>query len=826
MELSPAVPASVDRDTAAPASSAGLATSDPYRADQAPLDRTPHGQAPSDQAPSDQVAIKQVAIEQVAIDPVASGRAASDAAAIDQAAVERGAAIARRFDRLIEEVHAHRPSEDTAPIRKAWEFCVRYHEGQMRASGEPYIIHPLEVAEVLAEMKLDATAIAAGLLHDAVEDTPVTSAEIAAEFGEQVAHIVEGVTKIDKIQFANREDRQAENVRKMLLAMVSDVRVVLIKLADRLHNMRTLEHLKADRQEAIARETLDIYAPLAHRLGMGKVRGELEDLAFRYTDSVSYQQVSEAVEARRVDGEQFLAQVVDTVVEQLREHNIKARVEWRIKRLFSIWQKLQKSQVSVDQVFDLLAIRIITEDKADCYGVLGLIHMLWRPVPGRVKDFIAIPRANLYQSLHTTVMGDSGHQFEVQIRTEEMHRIAEEGIAAHWKYKAGESVISARDEQRLAWVRQLVDWQREMTDPNEFLSSLKMDLYPDEVYTFTPKGKVVIVPADGTPVDFAYTVHTEVGHTCVGAKINGRMVPLRTKLRNGDIVEIVTQNGHTPSRDWLTFTKSPRARNKIKHWLNENQRLRSIEVGRKLLEREARKYKVPLARLDDTDTARVAGEYGLATTTDLMASIGFGKHSARQILNRLAPDLLLATAAVEEQTEETSTTQAAMSDAVRKLHLTGSDSLQVEGQNDLLVYRARCCNPIRGEEIIGYVTRGKGVAVHARSCPNVQNLLYESDRRIEVEWARTAAEIAGKTQRYPVRITVFCDDRSGMLKEMTAIISNDDTNIRAVETKDGENGEAIVEFVVEAEDLRHLNRMVMGLRRLPGVREVQRSQKI
>ena len=736
--------------------------------------------------------------------------------------------IGERFEGLLKTVHANRPSEDLKPIQKAWEFCVHYHEGQFRRSKEPYIIHPLEVAEVLAEMKLDATAIAAGLLHDAVEDTPVTSEEIATAFGEQVAHIVEGVTKIDKIQFANREDRQAENVRKMLLAMVSDVRVVLIKLADRLHNMRTREHMPPERQEAIARETLDIYAPLAHRLGMGKVRGELEDLAFRYTDPVSYSQVAEAVEARRVEGEQFLAGVEDAIVDQLREHNIQARVEWRIKRLYSIFQKLQKSQVSVDQVFDLLAIRIITETQADCYGVLGLIHSLWRPVPGRVKDFIAIPRANLYQSLHTTVMGDGGHQFEVQIRTEEMHRIAEEGIAAHWKYKAGESVISAKDEQRLAWVRQLVDWQREMTDPNEFLSSLKMDLYPDEVYTFTPKGKVVIVPAEGTPVDFAYTVHTEVGHTCVGAKVNGRMVPLRTKLRNGDIVEIITQNGHTPSRDWLTFVKSPRARNKIKHWLNENARQRAIEVGRKLLEREARKFKVPMARLDDADLARVAGEYGLATATDLAATIGFGKHSARQILNKLVPGLTTTAPGTEADAVETKGTaaEAAMSDAVKKLHLTGSDSLQVEGQNDLLVYRARCCNPIRGEEIIGYVTRGKGVAVHARSCPNVQNLLYESDRRIDVEWAKTADEIAGHVTRYPVRITIYCDNRSGMLKEMTAIISNDNTNIRSVETRDAENGEAIVEFVVDAEDLRHLNRMVLGLRRLPGVREVQRAQKI
>ena len=702
---------------------------------------------------------------------------------------------------------------------------MQHHQGQMRASGEPYIIHPLEVAEVLAELKMDATAISAGLLHDAVEDTPATREEIQAAFGEQVAHIVEGVTKIDKIQFANREDRQAENVRKMLLAMVSDVRVVLIKLADRLHNMRTLEHLKPERQEAIARETLDIYAPLAHRLGMGKVRGELEDLAFRYTDPVSFEQVAAAVEARRVEGEQFLRSVEDTLNEQLRENNIHARVEWRIKRLYSIFQKLQRTRATVDQVYDLLAVRVITEDVASCYAVFGLIHTLWRPVPGRIKDFIAIPRANRYQSLHTTVIGNGGHQFEVQIRTEEMHRIAEEGIAAHWKYKAGEGSVTARDEERLNWIRQLVEWQKEMTDPNEFLSSLKMDLYPDEVYTFTPKGKVVVIPSDGTPVDFAYTIHTEVGHTCVGAKINGRMLPLRTKLHNGDVVEIVTQKDHKPSRDWLTFVKSPRARNKIKHWLNEDQRRRAVEIGRKLLDREARKFKVPLTQIGEQDLGRIANEYGVATASDLLAALGLGKHSAHQVLTRLAPGALDVPEA-EPATESKPGGAAPMSDAVRKLHLTGSDSLQVEGQNDLLVYRARCCNPIRGEEIVGYVTRGKGVAVHARSCPNVQNLLYESDRRIAVEWSRVGDETPGRRTRYPVKITVYCDDRSGMLKELTAVISDDDTNIRGVDIRRDEGGEAIIEFIVEAEDLRHLNRMVLGLRRVSGVRTVQRTQKL
>jgi GTP diphosphokinase / guanosine-3',5'-bis(diphosphate) 3'-diphosphatase len=732
--------------------------------------------------------------------------------------------ISERFEALLRQVQTNRPSEDISLIRKAWEFCVAHHEGQTRASGEPYIVHPLEVAEVLVEMKLDSTAIAAALLHDAVEDTPATSQQIAEMFGDQVAHIVEGVTKIEKIQFANREDRQAENVRKMLLAMVSDIRVVLIKLADRLHNMRTLEHLKPDRQEAIARETLEIFAPLAHRLGMGKVRGELEDLAFRYTDPVSFERVAAAVEARRVEGEQFLRSVEDTLAEQLRENGIQARVEWRIKRLYSIYQKIERQKITFDQVYDLLAVRVITQDVASCYAVFGLIHTLWRPVPGRIKDFIAIPRANRYQSLHTTVMGASGHQFEVQIRTEEMHRIAEEGIAAHWKYKAGDSTVTARDEERLNWIRQLVEWQKEMTDPNEFLSSLKMDLYPDEVYTFTPKGKVVVVPAGATPVDFAYTIHTEVGHTCVGAKVNGRMAPLRTKLRTGDIVEIVTQKDHKPSRDWLTFVKSPRARNKIKHWLNEDQRRRAMEIGRKLLEREARKFKVPMTQIDDQDLGRIANEFGVATAADLLASLGQGKHTAHHVLSKLAPGITVQPE--PESGVEPKSGEAPMSDAVRKLHLTGSESLQVEGQNDLLVYRARCCNPIRGEEIVGYVTRGKGVAVHARSCPNVQNLLYESDRRINVEWSRVPDGVAGRAQRYPVKITVFCDDRTGMLKELTAVISDENTDIRGVELRRDEDGEAIIEFIVEAEDLRHLNRMVLGLRRVQGVRRVERTQKV
>jgi GTP pyrophosphokinase len=736
-----------------------------------------------------------------------------------------------KFARLLQEAHHNRPGDDLDIIRKAWAFCLQQHEGQKRASGEPYAVHPLEVGLVLAELKMDSTAIAAGLLHDAVEDTDVTTEEIEELFGDQVAHIVEGVTKLDKIKFANREDHQAENIRKMLLAMVTDVRVVIIKLADRLHNMRTLEHLPPEKRQKIARETLDIFAPLAHRLGMGKLRGELEDLAFRYTDPFAYEQLSTEVEALRVEGEVFLEGIVKDLEAKLHEHKIVGRVEWRIKRLYSIQQKLSDQKIPVDQVYDLLAIRVICQTVQDCYAVLGLLHSIWRPVPGRIKDFIAMPRPNLYQSLHTTVIAPGGHQFEVQIRTEEMHRVAEEGIAAHWKYKADDNV-TAKDEARLAWVRQLMEWQREMSDPNEFMSTLKIDLYPEEVYTFTPKGKVVVLPKDASPIDFAYAIHTEVGNTTIGAKVNGRIVPLRTRLRNGDIVEITTQTGHAPSRDWLSFTKSSRARNKIKHWINEHQRERAIEIGQKLLDREARKYKMALSKFHEADYDKVAKEYGLTTHAELLAGVGFGKYSARQVLNKLEPG---STIAIEPPAEPgiIGNTIDHMSDAVKRVFFgKGSDSLQVEGQDDLLVYRARCCNPIRGEEIIGYVTRGKGVAVHARSCPNVQNLLYESDRRIQVEWAPIPTAATGtaagapKPQTYPVKLTVLCDDRAGLLKEFTAIISDDGTNIRSSASNSSADGGAVVDFVIETVDVRHLNRLVDKLRRVQGVRDVQRVQKI
>jgi len=720
-----------------------------------------------------------------------------------------------RFRELMKKLRENRPSDDLEIVRKAYEFSQKHHAGQTRASGQPYLVHPLEVANVLADMKMDTGSVAAGLLHDSVEDTSVTTVEISQEFGEQVAHIVEGVTKISKIDFSSHEEAQAENLRKMMLAMVDDIRVILIKLADRLHNMRTLEHLSPDRQQKVARETLDIYAPIAHRLGMGKIRGELEDLGFRYVDPIAYEQVRAAVESRRKAGEAFLARIEEVLRDGLKEAGISAKVESRIKRVYSIHKKLIRQRISVDQVYDLYAMRVITKSVQDCYAVLGIIHNLWRPVPGRIKDFIAMPRPNLYQSLHTSVITDTGETFEIQLRTEEMHKMCEEGIAAHWKYKDGP--VSAQDEQRLAWLRQVVEWQRDVSDPNEFLSTLKVDLYPEEVYTFTPKGKVVVLPRDSTPIDFAYSIHTEVGHSCTGAKVNGRMVPLRHKLHSGDIVEILTQPGHKPSRDWLAVVKSSRSRNKIKHWLNVHQRERAIEIGRKLIEKEARKYRVSLKEIKDDALQKIAAEYGVGRPDDLMAGIGYGKFAARHVLAKLGP---VGSEAVREGVEAAAT--GGFTSVVRRVFGGDNHAIVVKGQGDLLVYRARCCNPIRGEAIVGYVTRGKGVAVHSITCSNVTNLLYEPDRKIDVQWA---GDKEGQAAAYPVKLTLFCDDRFGMLKQITAVISDSSTNIRNIEARTG-NGQANVDVVLEISDLKHLQQIINGVRQIPGVHDVQRLQKI
>ena len=718
-----------------------------------------------------------------------------------------------RLEEILDRVEKHHPGDNLDLIRRAYIFSAKEHKGQVRASGEPYLTHPLEVSNILAEMKMDAVTVSVGLLHDVVEDTLTTLEKIEELFGPEVAHIVDGVTKISQIPFTSKEEKQAENFRKMLLAMTDDIRVIMVKFADRLHNMRTLEYLPAERREAIARETMDIYAPLANRLGMGKIRGELEDLAFSYLDPKAYQELKEIVEKNRRKHEAFLAEVTKIVEAKMKEHDIPCSTSSRTKRLYSIYLKLKKQRITVDQVYDLLALRIITDSVKNCYAALGVIHNTWRPVPGRIKDFIAMPRPNMYQSLHTSVIA-GGQPFEVQIRTEEMHHIAEEGIAAHWKYKDGKLVADDREDKRVSWLRHLVEWQQEMKDPADFLSTLKIDLYPEEVYTFTPKGKVVTLPRDATPIDFAYAIHTEVGHSCVGAKINGRMTPLRSKLRNGDIVEIITQPGHKPSRDWLSFVNTSRARNKIRHWLTEQESEKAIELGRKMLEKEARKYKQNIKEILGSERmGELLAEYGSSKLEDLLSSIGYGKVSAKTIIQRLSPDGLKETAPEEE---------SMITSVVKRVLGIGSDAkLQVKGFDDLLVYRAKCCNPIRGEEVIGYITRGKGVAVHSKNCPNVQNLLYEADRKIEVEWASTAPS----AEAYAVPLTILTEDRPGMLAEIAAAISEVRSNILNVEARTADE-RGTIDITVEIPDMKHLERVIASVKKIDGVYDVTRSTRM
>jgi GTP pyrophosphokinase len=713
-------------------------------------------------------------------------------------------ALDARFGELIEKVRQYRPGESLDLIRRAYEFAAEQHRTQARQSGEPFLSHPLEVAHILADMRLDATTIAAALLHDVVEDTRIPIEKIHERFGPDVARLVSGATKISRIEFMAPEARQAENVRKMLLAMADDVRVVVVKLADRLHNMRTLEYVEPEKQQRIARETLEIYAPIANRLGMAVVRGELEDLAFSYLDPPAYLALKKEVEARARASEKFLLEVRDIIQKKLVENSIPAEVEGRIKGIYSLYQKLQRGQRSLDQVYDLLAVRVITDTVKNCYAALGVVHQLWHPVPGRFKDYIAMPRPNLYQSLHTTVM-HQGVAFEVQIRTQEMHRVAEQGVAAHWKYKDGREATAA-DDQRIVWMRQLIEWVREMQEPSEFLSTLKIDLFPEEVYTFTPKGRVVPLPRGATPVDFAYAVHTEVGHTCVGAKVNGQMVPLRHQLANGDVVEIITQKGHTPSRDWLNFVRTSRARSKIRHWIQLHERQQATEVGRRLLEKEARQFGLSLKKIAEEDLARVAKDYGCAKVEDLYADLGYGKYSARQILAKATNQPL-----VEKEAEK----QPGLVSTVKRALGIRDAAISVRGHGDLMVYRARCCNPIPGDEIVGYVTRGRGVAIHAQTCRNVQNLLFEAERRIPVEWTPSAEA------RFPVRLVIRTEDRPGLLASITAAISEAKCNIRALETRTN-NLQARIEMAFDVADRKQLERILQALRRIPGVLDVER----
>src|SRR5499425_3142744 len=589
-----------------------------------------------------------------------------------------------QLETLIEEIPKYLPGADLDLLTRAYRFSEHSHEGQQRASGEPYLSHPLEVARLLVNFKMDVTTVTAGLLHDVLEDTHATKDELVREFGAEVAELVDGVTKLGKLAFSSREERQAENFRKMLVAMARDLRVLMIKLADRLHNMRTLDYLPAEKTRKIAQETLDIYAPLAHRLGMAKVKAELEDLALRVLSPEDYQDLMRRVAKRRLERENEINALIALLQEKLGEVGIESKIAGRPKHFYSIWKKMHEGGREFDEIYDLTAVRVLTKTVRDCYGALGVIHSLWKPVPGRFKDFIAMPKVNMYQSLHTTVIGPKGDPVEIQIRTWEMHRVAEEGIAAHWLYKEKKSGKDRLDDS-LVWLRQLLETQQDLKDPREFLDTVRVDLFPDEVYVFTPKGDVKALPEGATPIDFAYAVHTDVGHHCAGAKVNGKLVPLRYTLRQGDMVEIVTSPNQHPSRDWLQYVKSTRARSKINQWLKVMERERSIELGRELFDREARKYRLnPTALLGGEEIKKAAADFGFAGPDDLMAALGYGKSSVHQVLNKLAPNALLET----PDKPKSAPTRPAPVDGVR-----------IRGVDDLLVRFARCCNPLPGDPI-------------------------------------------------------------------------------------------------------------------------------
>jgi guanosine-3',5'-bis(diphosphate) 3'-pyrophosphohydrolase len=718
-----------------------------------------------------------------------------------------------RYEDLAEKVSRYHPDAPMEMIQRGYVVSAKYHKGQVRMNGEPYLTHPLEVANILAELKLDAVTVTAGLLHDVLEDTLISPEELKRQFGDEVYQLVDGVTKIAQVYLTSRHQKQAENFRKMLLAMVSDIRVLFVKLADRLHNMRTLQYLPPDRRERISLETLEIYAPLAHRLGMAKIRGELEDLAFSFLDPVAYQNTVAQIEARRAVNQDFVQETERIIAKELAEHNIPARLESRTKRIYGVYTKMKRQKIGIDEVFDFIAIRVITDSIKNCYTILGILHNLWKPVPGRIKDYIAIPRPNLYQSLHTSVVGRNGQPFEIQIRTQEMHRIAEEGIAAHWKYKEGR-LGAVEGEEQFRWLRQLIESQSDISDPREFLSNLKVDLYPDEVYCFTPKGEVITLPRDATPIDFAYAIHTEVGHHCVAAKINTRIVPLRHKIKNGEIVEVVTAKDASPSRDWLSFVKTARARGKIKHWIHQKEKEDAAELGRKLMEKEARKFKTGWKKvLSMPALSNVIAQYGLQKSEEIYPAVGFGKIAPRQILSPLFPD--------RAPVPETKPKHSAVPAVVRKVFGQSDSAITVKGQDGLLVYRAKCCNPIRGDDIVGYITRGKGISVHTTSCPNLANFLG-SERMTDVEWVNVAGnEIFG------VRLAISVEDRQGILADITSAISNLKTNIReSRSSSDTSSGKGTVEITVDIFDVKHLQKVIQGLKTIRGIQDVERVNRI
>ncbi len=710
-----------------------------------------------------------------------------------------------RINTIIDELLSYWPQADIDLIQKAYIFSAKVHEGQVRLSGEAYLSHPLEVAWLLTQMKLDQVTIAAGLLHDTIEDTLATAKMIEEKFGPEILHIVNGVTKISAIHFQNQEERQAENIRKMILAMSDDIRVILVKLADRVHNMRTLGFQTPEKQKSIAQETLDIYAPISARLGMHRIQTELEDLCLYYLEPAAYQAIKDGVARKREERERYIREVKALLQKKMDSVNLPCRVEGRPKHFYSIYKKMINQKLDISQLYDLIAFRVVVKEVAECYEALGHIHSLWKPISGKFNDFISLPKTNRYQSLHTKVIGPLGERIEIQIRTEEMHRVAEEGIASHWQYKEGQP-LNETDAKKFRWVRQLLESQK-VQDPREFLESVRIDLFPDEVYVFTPQGEVKILPKGATPIDFAYAVHTEVGHHCSGARVNKKMVPLRTTLQHGDVVEIITSSGHFPSKDWLKIVKTSKAKNRIRQWLKIEERKRSIDIGKDLLEKELRKHQVNVGQQMKSDALqRIAQELSFQKVEDLLAGIGFGEISIRQVVNRMLPK-----EEVEEKKEEEPLSISPRHTPREK------GGVLIRGIPDVMTRFAKCCSPLPGDEVVGFITRGRGITVHARFCPQVA--LEDQERMIEVQW-----DVSDKTKNlYPVKIEIWSTDKKGMLAEVSTAITSAESNILKADVVTTTDKKAFYQFLIEVSDTLHLQTVITNLKKIKGVINVLRS---
>ena len=712
-----------------------------------------------------------------------------------------------RFGDIIEKIEGYNPDYDEVLLRKAYVFSAKAHQGQIRLSGEPYLIHPLEVAGILAEMQLDEPTIVTGLLHDTIEDTYATYEQIQTLFGQEVANLVEGVTKISQMTFASSEDTQAENFRKMILAMTRDIRVILVKLADRLHNMRTLKFQKPENQQRIAQETLDIYAPIANRLGIEWIKSELEDLSFRYLLPDAYQSLERKIAKSEKERNRYIEFVKGILTEKIREAGIASEISGRPKHLYSIFKKMQSQNIEFSDIYDITAFRVIVDTIPECYEVLGIIHNLWTPIPGKFKDYIALPKSNLYQSLHTTVIGPKGERIEIQIRTHDMHKVAEMGIAAHWKYKEGIN-LNEKDDRRFSWLRQLFEYQKDLKNNAEFLESIKIDLFPDEVFVFTPAGEVKSFPRGSTPVDFAYSIHSEVGNHCKGAKVNGRIVPLKYELHNGDRVEIITHPQAHPSKDWLKIVKTSRAKTKIRQWIKIQEREQSVQLGKELLEKEARRYSVNFSRLYKNGSLEEAAKsFSLKSADDLLATIGYGKITSRQVIHRvLPPEKLIAEKGGEEE--------KSFKKILSKIRRKEQSPILIRGEENVLVRLAKCCNPLPGDKIVGFITRGRGITVHKADCEKILNT--DPQRLIEAKWQMK------EPLRHPVKIQTLSADRRGLLAEITKELSNLGADILSANVQTTEDHQAINQFVIAIHDLKHLNKIIRALNHIKGITEVKR----